>query len=83
METAEKYLKGLSEFDEVFDITDDDEYSESQLINFAESYATEKVKEVLNSNSNKYYEDLKEAFNAGRETNEEFINWLASDESLN
>ena len=41
---AEEYLKGLSIHDPVFEIEDEYEYTEEQLINFAERYHQKKLK---------------------------------------
>ncbi len=41
---AEEYLKGLNEHDPVFEIDTEYEYTERQLINFAERYHQKKLK---------------------------------------
>ncbi len=41
---AEEYLKGLNEHDPVFEIDTDYEYTEQQLINFAERYHEKQLK---------------------------------------
>jgi len=44
---AEEYLKGLNEHDPVFEIDTDYEYTEQQLINFAERYHEKQLKLLL------------------------------------
>jgi|TARA_R110000796_G_scaffold238392_1_gene358738 hypothetical protein len=41
---AEEYLKGLNEHDPVFEIDTEYEFTEQQLINFAERYHERKLK---------------------------------------
>ena len=41
---AEEYLKGLNEHDPVFEIDTEYEYTEQQLINFAERYHQKQLK---------------------------------------
>lgn len=41
---AEEYLKGLNEHDPVWDTAEEYEYTEQQLINFAERYHERKLK---------------------------------------
>jgi len=42
--SAEEFLKGLNEHDPVFEIDTDYEFTEQQLINFAERYHERKLK---------------------------------------
>ena len=62
---AEEFLKGLNEHDPVFEIDTEYEFTEEQLINFAERYHERKLKILRLQNVSQQRELLLQAYKDG------------------
>lgn len=48
--TAEEFLKSLYKLDRIWDMVDDAEYNEAQILSFAERYSKLRTEEIENQN---------------------------------
>lgn len=80
--SAEEFLKGLNEHDPVFEIDTEYEFTEEQLINFAERYHERKLKILRLQNVSQQRELLNTfitEYNKGATDSDEIIKSISDD----